>query len=134
MLYLHGFRTNHKAHLGKIKTNSEPLFEPSTVTGDGSTTRRDAATRDSEVALVPRTAAVRCVERRARALQGWRADLWIERLRTQRYHGPGGHYAHHFDWGTGALGWGRVSSISKSFLFLFLPVSFVNRLPFLCIG
>lgn len=104
------------------------------MTGDGQTTRRDAGVRDSEVALVPRTNAVRCVERRARALQGWRADLWIERLRTQRYHGPGGHYAHHFDWGTGALGWGRVSSISKSFLFLFLSVSFVNRLPFLCIG
>lgn len=83
--------------------NSEPLFEPSTVTDDGDTTRRDAGVRDSEVALVPRTEVVRCVERRARALQGWRDDLWVERLRTQRY-GVKGHYAHHFDWGSGARG------------------------------
>lgn len=65
--------------------------------------------RDSEVALVPRTATVRCVEERARALQGWRDEVWIERLRVQRYR-PGGHYAHHFDWSTGRGGWGRVSS------------------------
>lgn len=75
----------------------------------GATAARDPAVRDSEVALVPRTGAVRCVEARARALQGWRRRVWLERLRLQRYR-PGGHYAHHFDWSSGRGGWGRVSS------------------------
>lgn len=75
----------------------------------GSTAHRDAGVRDSEVALVPRTAGVRCVEARARALQGWRDEVWVERLRVQRYR-PGGHYGHHFDWSSGRGGWGRVSS------------------------
>lgn len=62
------------------------------------------------MALIPRTNSVRCIEARARAFQGYRSDLWIERLRTQRYT-PGGHYSHHFDWGSNAGGWGRVSSM-----------------------
>ncbi|KAK8089409.1 hypothetical protein PG997_004370 [Apiospora hydei] len=94
---------------------SGPLFEPSTITNNGAETHHDATIRDSEVALLPRSGGgagadtVRCIERRALALQGWRDDLWLERLRTQRY-GPSQHYAHHFDWGSSALGWGRVSS------------------------
>ncbi|KAI1768955.1 hypothetical protein GGR53DRAFT_317940 [Hypoxylon sp. FL1150] len=107
VIYIENFLSgDERGHLLEI---SEPLFEPSTVTNDGDTTRRDAGVRDSEVALVPRTETVRCVEWRARAFQGWRDDLWVERLRTQRY-GENGHYAHHFDWGSGARGWGRVSS------------------------
>lgn len=89
---------------------SDPLFEPSTITHDGASAQHDPSVRVSSVAMIPRTDGVRCVERRARALQGWRDDLWIERLRTQRYE-AGGHYAHHFDWGTSAGGWGRVSSM-----------------------
>ncbi|XXH04763.1 protease B nonderepressible form [Hypoxylon texense] len=107
VIYIENFLLEEeRSHLLEI---SEPLFEPSTITNDGDTTRRDAGVRDSEVALVPRTEVVRCVEQRARALQGWRDDLWVERLRTQRY-GENGHYAHHFDWGSGARGWGRASS------------------------
>lgn len=60
--------------------------------------------------MIPRTDTVRCIEARTRAIQGWRDDLWIERLRTQRY-SANQHYAHHFDWGSGARGWGRVSSV-----------------------
>lgn len=89
--------------------NSEPIFEPSTVTHDASVAHRDTAVRDSAVALIPRTDTVRCIEKRARALQGWRRDVWIERLRTQRYV-AGGHYSHHFDWSGNSQGWGRVSS------------------------
>ncbi|KAI0013715.1 hypothetical protein F4779DRAFT_640168 [Xylariaceae sp. FL0662B] len=108
VIYVENFLSEEeRAHLLEI---SEPIFEPSTVTHDGDSTVRDAAVRDSEVALLPRTEAVRCVERRARAFQGWRDDLWVERLRTQRYGAPDQHYAHHFDWGSGVRGWGRVSS------------------------
>ncbi|KAI1496727.1 2OG-Fe(II) oxygenase family oxidoreductase [Biscogniauxia marginata] len=114
VIYIENFISEaERTHLLDI---SEPLFEPSTITNDGDSTVRDATVRDSEVALVPRTEAVRCVEARARAFQGWRDDLWIERLRTQRYRYRGDqqqqlqHYAHHFDWGSGARGWGRVSS------------------------
>lgn len=89
---------------------SEPVFEPSTITHDGGAeTHRDRTIRDSEVAFIPRSDPVRCIEARARAFQGWRDDVWIERLRTQRYR-PGGHYSHHFDWSSSWGGWGRVSS------------------------
>ncbi|KAI0603190.1 2OG-Fe(II) oxygenase family oxidoreductase [Biscogniauxia sp. FL1348] len=107
VIYVENFISeDERAHLLEI---SEPLFEPSTITNDGDSTVRNATIRDSEVALIPRTDVVRCVEARAKAFQGWRDDLWIERLRTQRY-GIDQHYAHHFDWGSGARGWGRVSS------------------------
>ncbi|KAI5868062.1 hypothetical protein GGS23DRAFT_9485 [Durotheca rogersii] len=108
VVYIENFLSaDERAHLLEI---SEPLFEPSTVTHDGGSTERDATVRDSEVAVVPRTAEVRCIEARARGFQGWRADLWLERLRVQRYRGPAQHYAHHFDWGSGRRGWGRASS------------------------
>jgi prolyl 4-hydroxylase len=92
--------------------SSEPLFAPSTITADGAATHRDTIVRNSSVALVPRTEPVRCLERRALAVQGWRDDVWIERLRTQRYRGAARqHYSHHYDWGSGARGWGRVSTL-----------------------
>ncbi|ELQ40762.1 oxidoreductase [Pyricularia oryzae Y34] len=87
----------------------EPIYTPSTVTDDAGP-RRDKSIRDSEVALVPRTDTVRCIEARARSLQGWRDETWIERLRVQRYH-VGGHYGHHFDWMEPRMGYARVSSI-----------------------
>ena len=80
------------------------------MTHDGGVSiEKDTSVRDSEVALVPRTHTVRCIESRARSLQGWRSEVWVERLRVQRYH-PGGHYSHHFDWSSNRGGWGRVSS------------------------
>ncbi|KAI0512668.1 2OG-Fe(II) oxygenase family oxidoreductase [Xylaria bambusicola] len=107
VVYIENFLSlDEQEHLLEI---SEPLFEPSTVTNDGHTTEHNTLIRDSEVAVVPRTDTVRCIEARARSFQGWRDDLWIERLRTQRY-GPSQHYTHHFDWRSGPRGWGRVSS------------------------
>ncbi|KAL7795774.1 hypothetical protein V8C37DRAFT_27969 [Trichoderma ceciliae] len=107
VVYLEGFLSeSERNHLLEI---SEPIFEPSTITHDSSATHRDTIVRDSSVALLPRTDIVRCIEARAKAFQGWRRDLWIERLRTQRYV-TGGHYNHHFDWSGNADGWGRVSS------------------------
>jgi prolyl 4-hydroxylase len=61
------------------------------------------------VAVIPRTDVVRCIEDRARSLQGWRDEVWLEKLRVQRYF-TGGHYNHHFDWNLAHGGWGRVSS------------------------
>ena len=51
---------------------------------------------------------MRCIEARARALQGWRPEVWVERLRTQRYR-AGGHYAQHFGWSNARGGGGCVS-------------------------
>ncbi|CAF3602704.1 unnamed protein product [Fusarium graminearum] len=108
IVYLEGFlNQEEREHLLDI---SEPIFVPSTITSNGEATHRDASVRDSDVAVIPRTDSVRCIESRTRALQGWRPELWIERLRTQRY-GPGGHYNHHFDWSHNSRGWGRVSSL-----------------------
>ncbi|KAL7934442.1 hypothetical protein V8C35DRAFT_28066 [Trichoderma chlorosporum] len=107
VVYLEGFLSeSEREHLLEI---SEPILEPSTITHDSSATHRDTTVRDSSVALLPRTDVVRCIEARAMAFQGWRRDLWVERLRTQRYV-AGGHYNHHFDWSGNADGWGRVSS------------------------
>ncbi|KAI5459956.1 hypothetical protein BGZ63DRAFT_360107 [Mariannaea sp. PMI_226] len=108
VIYLEGFLSGEERR--SLLDISEPIFTPSTVTHDGNSTHRDTSVRDSEVALIPRDDTVRCIERRARALQGWPADLFIERLRTQRYR-PGGHYGYHFDWTANHAGWGRVSSI-----------------------
>ncbi|KAH6849738.1 hypothetical protein B0I37DRAFT_403703 [Chaetomium sp. MPI-CAGE-AT-0009] len=108
VLYIEDFLSlAERRHLLEI---SEPLYTPSTITHNaGQSTERQPGVRDSEVALVPRTGPVRCVEDRARALQGWRDQAWVERLRVQRYR-AGGHYAHHFDWSSGRGGWGRTQS------------------------
>ncbi|KAJ2907204.1 hypothetical protein MKZ38_006498 [Zalerion maritima] len=108
VIYIESFLSvSERDHLLEI---SEPLFRPSTTTSDGGASHiSDKSIRDSEVAVLPRTEGVRCVERRARAFQGWREDVWVERLRTQRY-GVDGHYGGHFDWSGNRGGWGRVSS------------------------
>ncbi|KAH6694008.1 hypothetical protein F5X68DRAFT_200058 [Plectosphaerella plurivora] len=108
VVYIENFLSpTERAHLLDI---SNPIFAPSDITNDGKTTVHDPSVRLSSVALIPRTPEVRCIEARARALQGWPEDHWVERLRTQLYE-PGGHYAHHFDWRASVGGWGRVSSI-----------------------
>ncbi|KAI0143041.1 hypothetical protein GGR57DRAFT_370827 [Xylariaceae sp. FL1272] len=89
VIYVDGFLSPTERE--ELLRLSEPLFAPSTTTSDGQRVSRDTSIRDSEVALLPRTDTVRCIERRALALQGWRDELWIERLRTQRYV-AGGHY------------------------------------------
>ncbi|KAJ9154871.1 2OG-Fe(II) oxygenase family oxidoreductase [Pleurostoma richardsiae] len=108
VIYIENFLSaEEREHLLEI---SDPIFEPATITHDGgSSAEKDSTVRDSEVAVIPRTGPVRCVEARARALQGWREELWVERLRVQRY-APDGHYSHHYDWSSGRGGWGRVSS------------------------
>jgi prolyl 4-hydroxylase len=65
--------------------------------------------RFSEVALIARDDTVRCIEHRARDFQGWRSDIHIERLRTQRY-GVGGHYNHHYDWSGASREADRIST------------------------
>ena len=54
---------------------------------------------------------VRCIEHRARAFQGWRQDIQIELLRTQRYL-AGGHYTHHYDWSGANRAADRVSTFN----------------------
>ncbi|CAK7220359.1 hypothetical protein SBRCBS47491_004162 [Sporothrix bragantina] len=113
VLYVENFLSlTERRHLVEIST---PIYEAATITHDGGgSVERNATIRDSEVAVVPRTDIVRCIEARARRLQGWRDDLWIERLRVQRYHSPSGHYSYHYDWsrsGAATGGWGRVSSL-----------------------
>lgn len=91
-----------------MNRDSADKFEASTVSNGGETSINKNV-RHSEVALVDRDDVVRCVEHRARAFQGWRPDLHIERLRTQRY-GAGGHYVHHYDWSGASREADRVST------------------------
>lgn len=81
---------------------------PSTVT-DGSEVSIDMSIRFSEVALLDRDEVVRCIEHRARAFQGWQPNLYIERLRTQRYD-IGGFYKHHYDWSENLRDTNRLST------------------------
>lgn len=84
-------------------------FEPSTIF-QGGVESHDPTIRNSTKALLPRTHTVQCIEARAREFQGWRPDVFIERLWAQQY-GPGGHYVHHYDWSSqGKGGAGRVST------------------------
>ncbi|KAK0121708.1 hypothetical protein ONS95_009993 [Cadophora gregata] len=106
IIYIENFLSpNESSHLLKI---SEDKFKPSTVTS-GAETLIKTNVRNSEVALIDRDDVVRCIEHRARAFQGWRPDLHIERLRTQRYR-EGGHYTHHYDWSGASRNADRVSS------------------------
>lgn len=87
---------------------SEPqLTIRSRSTGSETSIQKDI--RFSEVALIDRDDVVRCIEHRARDFQGWRPEIHIERLRTQKY-GVGGHYNHHYDWSGASRKADRVST------------------------
>jgi prolyl 4-hydroxylase len=89
-------------------TSSEPLFTPSTI-WTGNREFLDTTIRHSEKAPLPRDHTVQCIESRARAFQGWRPYVFIEKLWSQRY-ATGGHYTYHYDWSTATRSSGRVSS------------------------
>ena len=44
----------------------------------------DNTIRQSEKAVLPRDHTVMCVEDRARQFQGWRKDVFVERLKAQK--------------------------------------------------
>lgn len=79
---------------------SEGKYKPSS-TYNGIVERVDPSIRRSERALLDRDNVVRCIEERCRSFQGWRPNLYIERMWAQRYN-VSGHYQNHFDW-TGKL-------------------------------
>ncbi|KAJ5239932.1 hypothetical protein N7468_004551 [Penicillium chermesinum] len=98
ILYLENFISDSEAdHLVDISLNK---YTPSIV-WDGVSERVDPDRRLSDRALLDRDDTVRCLEDRARAFQGWRPHLYIERMWAQRYN-TSGHYRHHYDW-TGSL-------------------------------
>ncbi|KAF2220455.1 hypothetical protein BDZ85DRAFT_241092 [Elsinoe ampelina] len=76
---------------------SNELWQPSTIFNAGQEVSDDKV-RKSEKAKIPRDPVVQCIESRALAFQGWPSSTFIERLWTQRYTAPDGHYAHHYDW------------------------------------
>ncbi|KAJ5648373.1 hypothetical protein N7490_004745 [Penicillium lividum] len=107
ILYLENFLSDDEAdHLVNISVNK---YAPSIVY-DGKTEKVDPTKRLSDRALLDRDDTVRCLEDRARAFQGWRPHLYIERMWAQRYNASG-HYRHHYDWtGTLARGGDRLST------------------------
>ncbi|KAL9082664.1 MAG: hypothetical protein Q9165_008824 [Trypethelium subeluteriae] len=106
IIYIENFLSaSESAHLISL---SEPRWEPSTIF-NGNAEIHDPTIRNSSKALLPRDTTVQCIEQRALSLQGWPRHTFIERLSTQAY-GEGGHYTHHFDWGTATKHARRVSS------------------------
>jgi prolyl 4-hydroxylase len=99
-----------RCYVQKLTFYSNAHYTPSTIfTGTDETF--DPSIRNSSKALLPRDNTVQCIEARAREFQGWKPDVYIERLWSQRYQ-PGGHYVHHFDWSGDIVrnGAGRVST------------------------
>ncbi|CAG8220508.1 unnamed protein product [Penicillium nalgiovense] len=107
IMYIENFISETEAnHILDMSVNK---YTPSIVY-DGQTERIDPTKRLSDRALLDRDDTVRCLEDRARAFQGWRPDLYIERMWAQRYNASG-HYRHHYDWaGSLARGGDRFST------------------------
>ncbi|KAL1591615.1 hypothetical protein SLS60_011865 [Paraconiothyrium brasiliense] len=106
VVYVEGFLGEDEVK--HVLNVSQKHFRPSTVWSSGQE-RLDPSVRLSEKAPVPRSPTVRCIEERARAFQGWRPYVFVEKLWAQKY-GPGGHYAYHYDWSNALYGAGRISS------------------------
>ncbi|BCS22497.1 oxidoreductase, 2OG-Fe(II) oxygenase family [Aspergillus puulaauensis] len=112
VIYIEGFLSGDEAdHLVNV---SVPNYTPSTLyssSEDAHSPKTDMTKRLSDRALLPRDNIVRCIEHRARAFQGWKPHLYIERMWAQRYNVTG-HYVHHYDWAGTARGRGgdRIST------------------------
>jgi prolyl 4-hydroxylase len=97
IIYIHGFLS--PTETTRLLSLSSPHWSPSPVYAHGSEPTIDLSIRNSSRAPLPASdTTVSCLARRALDFQGRPADTFIEQLWTQRYEGPGGHYAHHFDW------------------------------------
>ncbi|KAL1979177.1 hypothetical protein VTN96DRAFT_6595 [Rasamsonia emersonii] len=106
VIYIENFLSDQEAdHLVAV---SEGKYVPSIVY-DGVSERVDPSTRLSDRALLERDHVVRCLEERARSFQGWRPNLYIERMWAQRYN-VSGHYRHHYDWTGSSRHADRVST------------------------
>jgi prolyl 4-hydroxylase len=94
VIYIENFLSDAEAdHLVQL---AEKSYQKSTVF-TGETESFDPKIRNSSKALLPRDEVVQCIEQRAREFQGWKKDVYIERLWAQRYE-AGGHYTYHYDW------------------------------------
>lgn len=106
VVYIEDFLSTAEAN--EVVERSTPLFEPATIWSSG-TERLDPTIRNSSKAPVPRVHTTQCIETRARAFQGWRPFVFVEKLWAQRY-GAGGHYTYHYDWARATRNAGRISS------------------------
>jgi prolyl 4-hydroxylase len=94
VIYVDNFLSNTETeHLVQL---AETSYQQSTVFTAESESF-DPKIRNSSKALLPRDEIVQCIEQRAREFQGWRKDVYIERLWAQKYL-AGGHYTYHYDW------------------------------------
>ncbi|KAL4926229.1 oxidoreductase, 2OG-Fe(II) oxygenase family [Aspergillus undulatus] len=106
VIYIEGFLSDTEADY--LVNISVPNYAPSTLyssSSDAHLNKTDSTKRLSDRALLPRTDIVRCIESRAKAFQGWKPHLYIERMWAQRYN-VSGHYIHHYDWAGTARGRG----------------------------
>lgn len=106
IVYIESFLSGREAE--HVVRMSEDKFTPATVWANGEE-HLNPEIRNSEKALLDRDDVVQCIEQRARDFQGWRANVYIEKLWAQRY-AVNGHYRHHYDWASSSSTSGRVSS------------------------
>ncbi|KAL4884626.1 hypothetical protein BJY04DRAFT_215090 [Aspergillus karnatakaensis] len=109
IMYIEDFLSQTEADY--LVNISLPIYTPSPIYTSSTSNKTDKTKRDSQRALLPRTDPIKCIEARARAFQGHKPHLYIERLWTQRYN-ISGHYTHHYDWASNskARGAGRLST------------------------
>ncbi|KAF2427745.1 hypothetical protein EJ08DRAFT_735963 [Tothia fuscella] len=113
VVYIDGFLSRNEAQ--HLVNAAEENYKPSTIfTGEEESF--DATIRNSSKAQLPRDNAVQCIEARARDFQGWRPDVYIEKLWAQRYV-AGGHYTYHYDW-SGEVGPRRGGRLSTFMVYL----------------
>lgn len=113
VVYIGGFLSDQEAdHLVHL---AEKSYQQSTVF-TGTKESFDPTIRNSTKALLVRDNVVECIEQRAREFQGWRKDVYIERLWAQRYE-AGGHYTYHYDW-SGDLNARRGGRLSTFMVYL----------------
>jgi len=113
IIYIDGFLNKEEA--AHLVDEANANYKPSTIF-NGEDESFDASVRNSSKALLPRDATVQCIENRARQFQGWRPDVYIERLWAQRYE-AGGHYTYHYDW-SGDLTARRGGRVSTFMIYL----------------
>ncbi|KAF4555004.1 Hypothetical protein D9617_3g020730 [Elsinoe fawcettii] len=113
IIHISNFLTPDEAQ--HLISMSDALWQPSTIFNAGQEVSDDKV-RKSEKARIGRDEVVQCIEARALAFQGWPKNTFIERLWTQRYTAPDGHYAHHYDWAS-ANPTARRSSTFMVYLF-----------------
>ena len=107
IIYIEGFLSQDESM--RILDMSKDHWSESTIWTNGQETTNTAIRHSSKAPLNSSDHTISCIAQRARHFQGWRPNVYIEKLWSQRYL-KSGHYMYHYDFSSPAPGSGRVST------------------------